>query len=87
MTYAGDVTWDVWVDYHRTDGEGLTHTNVRNAKSGVRLEPGAHVVVGNEEADPAVAQVIAVEERGVLLVRVLPGSVEDNLGLVASETG
>lgn len=81
------MDWDVWVDYHRTDGAGLTHTNIRNAKAGLRLEPGVHVVVGNEEADPAVAQVVGIEERGVLLVRVLPGSVEDNLGLVASETG
>ena len=36
--------------------------------------------MGNEEADPAVAEVVSLEEHGVVLVRVLNGSVEDNSG-------
>lgn len=78
----GTVKWDLWVDYHRTDGERLTHTNVRNAAPGVQLKQGEHVVVGNEEADPAVAEVVAVKSSGVVLVRVLPGPAEDHLYLV-----
>lgn len=76
------VNWDLWVDYHRTDGNGLTHTNVRNAEPGVELKQGDHVVVGNEEADPAVAEVMAVKPTGVVLVRVLPGPAENHLHLV-----
>lgn len=76
------VKWDLWVDYHRTDGNGLTHTNVRNAEPGVELKQGAHVVVGNEEADLAVAEVVAVKPTGVVLVKVLPGQAEDHLDLV-----
>lgn len=78
----GTVKWDLWVDYHRTDGECLTHTNVRNAGPGVELKQGEHVVVGNEEADPAVAEVVAIKSSGVVLVRVLPGPAEDHLHLV-----
>lgn len=76
------VKWDLRVDYHRTDGNGLTHTNVPNAEPGVELKQGEHVVVGNEEADPAVAEVVAVKPTGVVLVKVLPGQAEDHLDLV-----
>lgn len=78
------MTWEVWVDYHRTDGDGLTHTNVRNAEPDVELKPGAHVVVGNEEADLAVAVIVTVQTGGVMLVRVLPGPAKDHLHLVRS---
>jgi hypothetical protein len=48
------MRWDLWVDYLRTDGQGLTHTSVRNARPGVSLRAD-HVIVGNEDADAAVA--------------------------------
>jgi hypothetical protein len=51
------VDWQLWIDYHRTDAEGLTHGNIRNAAPGTKLVVGEHIVVGNEEADPAVAEV------------------------------
>jgi hypothetical protein len=76
------ASWDLWLDFHRRDADGLTHGNVRNARAEVTLEPGRHVVVGNEEADPAVAEVVRVESNGVVLVRVLPGSVEENRAFV-----
>ena len=76
------MTWDLWVDYHPTHGNALTHTNVRNAEPGVELKQVEHVVVGNEEADPAVAEVVAVKPTGVVLVKVLPSQAEDHLDLV-----
>jgi hypothetical protein len=76
------MRWDLWVDYHRTDGAGLTHTNLRNAEPGVAVEVGRFLVVGNEEAEPAVAEVVRVDDRGVVLVRVLPGPADDHLHLV-----
>lgn len=75
------MKWDLWVDYHRTDGAGLTHTNARHTAPGVTLRPGLFLVVGNEEADPAVAEVVSVDADGVVLVRVLPGSAEEHLHL------
>jgi hypothetical protein len=76
------MSWDLWVDYHRTDEHGLTHSNVRNASRGVELRPGMNLVVGNEEADPAVAEVVEVFDDGTALVRVLPGPVDRHLHLV-----
>ena len=48
----------------------------------MELKQGAHVVVGNEEAGPAVEEVMAVEPTGVVRVRVLPGPAEDHLHFV-----
>jgi hypothetical protein len=78
------ASWDLWIDYHRRDADGLTHGNVRNARAGLALAPGAHVVVGNDEADPAVAEVVRLDADGVVLVRVLPGTLEDNRTLLAA---
>jgi hypothetical protein len=75
-------SWDLWIDYHRRDVDGLTHGNVRNARAGVDLAPGKYIVVGNEDADAAVAEVVRIEDDGVLLARVLPGSVDDNRALL-----
>ena len=78
------MSWDLWLDYHRIDAEGLTHGNVRNAMPGVSLVPGRFIVVGNEDADRAVAEVVRVEGRGVVLVRVLPGSVDEHADVLFS---
>lgn len=78
------MKWDLWVDYHRRDEDGLTHTNIIDAEPGIELRPGLFFVVGNEEADPAVAEVVDVGDDGIVLVRVLPGSADDNLHLVTA---
>jgi hypothetical protein len=75
------LAWDLWVDYHRTDGAGLTHTNSRHLAPGITLRVGQFVVVGNEEADAAVAEVMSVDADGVVLVRALPGPAEEHLHL------
>ena len=80
--YAGTVEWDLWIDYHRTDGDGLTHGNVRDASPDVEVLGGRYLVVGNEDAEPAVAQAVALRDKGTVLVRVLPGSVDDHHDLV-----
>ena len=83
--YDGWVTWDLWVDYLRTDGDGFTHTSTRKARPGVELGVGAHVVVGNEDAEPAVARVVSVDEDGVVLVAVLPGPVDAHRDLLRDQ--
>ncbi len=80
------ASWDLWIDYHRRDPDGLTHGSLRNAHPGLTLTPGQHIVVGNDEADAAVAEVVRIEQNGVVLVRMLPGSVEDNRALLAALT-
>jgi hypothetical protein len=76
------MDWQLWIDYHRTDADGLTHGNTRNAAPGTKLVVGEHIVVGNEEADPAVAEVVQVGPDGLVLVRVFPGPAAAHLDLV-----
>lgn len=74
--------WDLWVDFHRVDADGLTHASLKDATDGVVIEPGRYLVVGDEDADPAVAQVVDVRATGVVLLRVLPGHAEQHLDLL-----
>lgn len=73
MTQAITSSWDLWVDFHRVDSFGLTHANLCHATLGARIEEGGFVVVGDDDADPGVAQVVEVRKDGVVLLRVLPG--------------
>lgn len=66
----------------RTVANRLSHSNVEDLKPGVDRIVGSYLVVGHEEADPAVAQVVSVDARGMVLVRDLPGPAEDHLHLV-----
>lgn len=75
------TAWDLWVDYHRQDADGLTHAHLDDVESDVEIVPGIFVVVGNEDADPAVAEVVSIDPDGIMLVRVLPGPAEDHLHL------
>lgn len=72
------MSWDLWVDFQRAEDDGLTRGNVRHARSGVSLRVGDTIVVGNEEAEAGVAEVVELGDRGFVLLRVFPGSVDDN---------
>ena len=78
LDLASIVSWDLWIDYHRRDGDGLTHASVKDLSDGVSIALGDLISGGNEEADPAVAEVVSIDERGIVLVRVLPGTFERN---------
>jgi hypothetical protein len=83
---SGAPAWDLWVDFHRVDAAGLTHAQVRDASPGVHLREGIFVVVGDEDADPAVAQVVDVGTDGVVLLRVLPGHADLHRHLLEHQT-
>ena len=72
------VAWDLWIDFQRAEDGGLTHANVRDLRAGLDVKVGDTLVVGNEDADPGVGEVVELGERGFLLVRVFAGSVEEN---------
>lgn len=75
---------DLWVDFHRIDADGLTHAHLRDASPGVEVTEGGYLVVGDDDAEPAVAQVVAVRADGVVLLRVLPGAAEAHRHLLGS---
>jgi hypothetical protein len=53
------------------DGHGLTQANAADAEPGVSLIDGEFLIVGDEDADPADAEV--VEVKGSLLPLAQPG--------------
>jgi hypothetical protein len=80
------VSWDLWVDFQRAEDNGLTRGNVRHARSGVELHVGAFIIVGNEDAESGVAEVVELGDRGFVLLRVFPGSVADNRHRLGRDT-
>jgi hypothetical protein len=47
-----------------------------DARPGYEPVVGAYAVVGDEGADPKVARILSIDERGIIELEVLPGSVE-----------
>lgn len=78
------MAWDLWVDFMRTDENRLTHASMSNARPALTLHVGDHIVVGNEDADPAVARVVSIDTDGIILLAVLPGPVRDHRSLLAT---
>ena len=77
-----DRRWDLWVDFHRVDADGLAHASLKDVTGGAAIEPGRYVMVGDEDADPAVAHVVEVKANGVVLLQVLPGHATEHLDLL-----
>jgi hypothetical protein len=70
--------WDLRIDFQSGDDEGLTRANIRNLRPGLRLCVGDIIVVGNEEAESGVGEVMELGRNGVAMIKVLPGSVDEN---------
>lgn len=79
------MTWDLWIDYQARRADGLTPTLARFARPGVSVEVGDFAVVGADDAEPAVAEVVEVRADGVILVRVLPGPASAHLERLSAE--
>ena len=73
----------MWVDFARVY-DGLTHADLEDAADASQIEVGRYVIVGDHDADPAVAQVIEIKANGVVLLKVLPGHAEAHLALVGT---
>ncbi len=76
--------WDMWVDFGRVY-DGLTYGDLRDAEPGVTVEPGRYLIVGDDDADPAAAQVVEVRADGVVLLKVLPGHADSHLALLRQQ--
>lgn len=76
--------WQMWVDFARVC-DGLTYGDLRDAEAGVTVEQGGYLIVGDDDADPAVGQVIGVRSDGVVLLKVLPGHADQHLALLEQQ--
>jgi hypothetical protein len=74
--------WDLWIDYQAREPSGLTPTLLRYASPGVEVRVGSFLLVGAEDAELAVAEVVEIDEHGVVMVRVLPGSADEHQHLL-----
>lgn len=75
--------YDVAVDFmDMTDARRLWVRPI-DARDGLDLSVGRHVIVGDEDADSRVARIVAVDEEGNLDLEILDGSVESHADLLA----
>ncbi len=76
-TEAPKAEWDLWVDYQRRDSDGLIHADMRHLRArhaGFALEVGVSLIVGNEDADSASAEVVQIVN-DVIYLRIKADSV------------
>lgn len=78
------MTYDLWVDFQRMQDDGHLLARARNARAGLAVTAGMHLLVGCEDAEPAVAQVLSVSPDGSIELRVLPGAAAGHPALVHS---
>lgn len=74
--------YDVALDFMDMTADRRVWTRLVDVRDGLELELGQYVVVGDDDARPAVARVVALDERFVQ-VEVIAGGVEANRHLLA----
>lgn len=79
---GGEVS--LWVDFMRLRDDGRLRSRTRHARRGLQPSVGVHLIVGCEDADPAVAKVMSVDADGGIELQVLPGKVEDHRDVLTS---
>lgn len=67
----------------QTDGDGMITVAAKELPDGAAEH--RHIVVRDHDAEPAVARVLEVQS-GRAVIRVLPGSVEDNADILERDT-
>ncbi len=70
--------YDLWVDFMRMQDDGRLRTRLRHGRVGFVPLAGSYVIVGSEDADPAVAKILSVDADGAIKVQVLPGRVDEH---------
>ena len=75
--------YELAVDFMDLTDDRRLWTRVADARSGFTPIAGRHVVVGNEDADAAVAKILSVDADGIIELLVLPGTVESHRDLLA----
>jgi hypothetical protein len=78
------MDWDLWVDFQRMQDSGSLLARSRNARPGLTLVAAMYLVVGCEDAEPAVARVLAVTADGSVELQVLEGPVDLHRNLLAT---
>jgi hypothetical protein len=76
------ASYEVAVDFMDMTNDRHLWARGIDARSGLDLSVGRHVIVGDDDADPKVARIVAVDSDGNMELEVLPGSVESHVDLL-----
>jgi hypothetical protein len=76
--------YDLAVDFMDMTNDRRLWTRLQDARPGFMPIAGRHVIVGCEDADPAVARILTVNAEGHIELEVLRGSVDSHRDLLAS---
>lgn len=74
--------YDLAVDFMDMTDDRRLWTRLEDARPGFVPIAGRHVVVGCDDADPAVARIISTHADGHIELEVLPGSVDSHRDLL-----
>lgn len=75
--------YEIAIDFMDMTNDRHLWARAVDARPGLDLSVGRHVVVGDEDADPKVARIVAVDADGNVELEVLPGSVASHSDLLA----
>ena len=79
---ATDV--DIAVDFMDMRDDGRLRTRLQDARPGFVPTVGHYAVVGDEDADPAVARILSVDGDGGVELEVLDGGVDEHRHLLTT---
>jgi hypothetical protein len=74
MTGMEQPKVELWVDDHQEYEPGVVHAHLRHARVPLDPRPGDYLVVGDDEIESALAEVLSRIESGALRLRLLPGA-------------
>ena len=74
--------YDLAVDFMDMTNDRRLWTRMEDARAGFVAIAGRHVIVGCEDAVPAVARILSVNAEGHIELEVLPGSVGSHRDLL-----
>lgn len=75
--------YDLAVDFMDMTNDRRLWTRLQDARPEFVPIAGRHVIVGDEDADPAVARILSVNAQGHIELEVLRGSVDSHRDLLA----
>ena len=75
--------YEIAVDFMDMTNDRRLWVRAADARPGLELSIGRHVVVGDEDADSKVARIISFDADGNVELEVLPGSAESHSDLLA----
>lgn len=75
--------YDIAVDFMDMTNDRRLWARAIDVRDGFEPVVGRHAIVGDDDADPKVARIVAIDANGNVELEVLPGSVESHHDLLA----